>query len=299
MRVGEAMNPAGSYDEGIERIRAIQERDGPRILSAARSALYGHGTRTPLAALLLHGFTNNPAQFAQFAPLLYERGINVFAPRMPEHGDRDRMTTRLERLRAEDLLETAHAAFDAVCGLGERAVVLGMSLGAVLAAHLVQHRPKVARAIGVAPSFAVLDLPFSLSAAAGIALRVLPNQFVWWDRRLKEAAPPPSAYPRYPSRALAQTMRIAAHVYAESARAPMQGGGAVLIHNAQDPAVNGTATREVVARWNRSQNGCASYIAWNDLGRNHEIIDPQHPKARIDLVYPRLLDLVISEDPSQ
>ena len=106
--------------------------DGEEILPAAKTLLLEHERRVPLSVVLLHGFTNNPAQYAELAPLIFARGANVFVPRMPEHGDRDRMTASIAELKATALLHAVAGALDAAAGLGERVAVLGISMGGVL-----------------------------------------------------------------------------------------------------------------------------------------------------------------------
>ena len=115
-----AVVPARTYEEALQRVAAFQSYDDDRILPQARTALLSHGARTPLAVVLLHGFTNHPGQYRAFAPRLFDRGVNVLVPRMPEQGDRDRMTQRLAKLTAEALLARASEAVDVACGLGER-----------------------------------------------------------------------------------------------------------------------------------------------------------------------------------
>ena len=220
------------------------------------------------------------------------RGANVFIPRLPEQGDKDRMTTRLARLTAEELLASASEAVDIACGLGHNVCVLGISSSGVLCAYFAQYRADVARAIGVAPFFALLQLPYWLSSAVARAALVLPNRFVWWDPRLKERQMPPTAYPRFPTRALAQTLRIAGDVYNASQRVPLAAQAAVMVTNQHDPAVNNRVTARVVAEWSARAQGRASQILYADLPHNHDIIDPENPQARTGLVYPRLLELI-------
>lgn len=286
------VNPARSYDEALERVRAFKMLDDSSILQQARTALFDRGSRAPIAVVLLHGFTNNPAQFAQFAPMVHERGANVFIPRLPEHGDADRLTRRLQRLTAERLLESATEAVDIACGLGDRVCVLGISSSGTLGAYFAQYRSDVSRAIGVAPFFSMLQLPYWVSRLAANTMLLLPDRFLWWDPRAKEAQEPLTAYPQFPMRALAQTLRIANAVYDESLRAPLAGGGAIMMMNASDPAVNNRVTQRVVRNWSRLCAGCATPIVFTDLPRNHDIIDPSNPKARTDLIYPRLLEQI-------
>ena len=154
-------HPAQSYAEAKERVEQFKALDrDPRILPAAYTQLYDCGERTPLAVVLLHGLTNHPGQYVQLAPLVRALGANVFVPRLPEQGDRDRMTTRLANLTAEMLLDSATEAVDIACGLGERVCVLGISTSALLCAYFAQHRSDVAHAIAVSPVFALLKLAY-------------------------------------------------------------------------------------------------------------------------------------------
>ena len=164
-----ASRPSATYEEAVERAGAIAARDDDRVLPEGRTALLTSGARAPLAVVLFHGFTNHPGQYAQFAPLLAERGVNVFAPRMWGHGYRDRMSRDLERFDMGKGLAGAYEARDAASGLGDRVAVLGISLGGVLAAHIAQHRADVALAVPIAPDIAILNFPYPVSRGAGMA----------------------------------------------------------------------------------------------------------------------------------
>lgn len=284
-----ASDPAQSYAEAIARAQAFMARDDASILPQARTALLSHGSQRPLALVLLHGFTNNPAQYAEFAPLLYERGANVFVPRMPEHGDRDRMTTRLRNLTAGTLLASANEAVDIACGLGERVAVLGISMGGSLAAYFAQFRA-LALAVPVAPDFALLQLPYAISHLLERVLLLVPNFFLWWDPRARLHQRPHTAYPRFPTRALAQTLRIGDDVYAAARVTPQLATQIVTIVNRCDPAVNNDVTRAICSEWQGWNRQGVAYVELTDLPQNHDIIDPENPLARTGLVYPKLLD---------
>lgn len=286
------MNPARSYEEALARVRAFQAYDDDRILPQARTVLHDHGERTPLVAVLYHGFTNHPGQYREFAPMVFQQGVNVFVPRMPEQGDRDRMTRRMARLTAESLLSRATEALDIACGLGERVCVAGISSSGLLCAYFAQYRADVARAIPISPVFALLKLPYALSTFVARAALVLPNVFLWWDPRLGEQQHPSTAYPQFPTRALAQTMRIGQNVYTASARQPFAARSIVTMTNKNDPSVNNAITARVVDRWREHRNDVTSF-EFDDLPYNHDIIEPDNPKAHTDIVYPRLLDFIL------
>lgn len=287
------VSPARSYAEAVLRVRALQSLDGPDILPQAHTTLLEHGSASPLAVVLLHGFTNHPGQYREFAPMLFERGVNVLIPRLPRQGQRDRMTRRLAGLTAESLLARAGEAVDIAHGLGSRVCVAGISTSGLLCAYFAQHRTDVARAVCISPVFALLDMPHWASRIAQQAMLHLPNAFLWWDPRIRGKQRPSTAYPRFPTRALAQAMRIGDDVYDASARAAFTARSAVVMMNGCDPAVNNGATFEVVRRWREYRSGVEAYT-FSDLPKNHDIIDPDNPQARTQLVYPRLLDFILA-----
>lgn len=286
------VDPARSYDEALVRVRAMQALDDDRILPQAHTALLDHGARTRLAVVLLHGFTNHPGQYREFAPLVHAQGANVFIPRMPEQGDRNRLTRRMSRLTAESLLERASQAVDIACGLGQRVCVAGISSSGLLCAYFGQYRADVARAIAIAPVFAMLQLPYGISYAATHAMLALPDTYLWWDPRLKTEQRPASAYPWFSTHALAQTMRIGEDVYARASRAAPAAESVVFMTNPHDPAVNNAAAHRVALAWDKRRAGSVLEFEFTDLPRNHDIIEPDNPHARIDVVYPRLLEFI-------
>jgi esterase/lipase len=239
--------------------------------------------------VLFHGITNNPAQYGRLAPLVHERGVNVFVPRMPEHGDRDRMTARLAKLTAEALVASANEAVDIACGLGERVAVLGISMGGTLCAYFAQYR-SIALAVPVAPDFALLQLPYGVSRLLARIFLKLPNFFFWWDPRAGIHQRPVTAYPRCSTHALMQTLRVGDDVYASAKTRKPLADRIVTVVNRVDPAVNNEATAEVVDGWSASKPGCVRYVQLSRLPENHDIIDPANPLARTDLVYPKLLE---------
>ncbi len=288
-----ASSPARSYAEAKERIAAFKALDrDPRILPQAYTQLYDCGERTPLAVVLLHGITNHPGQYVQFAPLVHALGANVFVPRLPEQGDRDRMTTRLENLTAEMLLSSANEAVDIACGLGERVCVLGISTSGLLCAYFAQHRADVAHAVAVSPVFALLKFPYRASRLIGAAMRKLPNAFIWWDPRNKENILPPTGYPRFSTHALGQCLLIGDDVWDASRAGPFAGGRATIITNERDPAVNNHAADSVGLAWQRYRREFTQAYRFTDLPSDHDIIDPENATPRTGIVYPVLMQFV-------
>lgn len=278
----------------MQRVRAFQAYDDARILPQARTALFEHGAKTAQVVVLLHGFTNHPGQYREFAPLVFARGANVFVPRMPEQGDRDRMTRRMGKLTAESLLARASEAVDIACGLGDRVCVAGISSSGLLCAYFAVHRADIDRAVAISPVFAILKLPYWLSTLAARVLLVLPDMFLWWDPRVREAQHPATAYPQFPTHALAQTLRIGDDVYAASKAQALKARSIAFVTNRDDPAVNNDVTQSVADRLKRRGPNAVSSFEFTNLPANHDIIEPDNPRARTDIVYPKLLELIES-----
>jgi len=86
----------------LARIVAAERRE-PLIDPDNGTRWWLHPERTDRAVVLLHGFTNNPRQYARLGPYLHAAGYNVIAPRFPFHGFRDRLSTAIARLTIDDL----------------------------------------------------------------------------------------------------------------------------------------------------------------------------------------------------
>lgn len=105
--------------------------------------------------LLLHGLTGTPHDIAPFAEALYERGFAVRGPQLPGHAD----LRELERTSWRSWYAAAEDAFDELrADGGRRVMVLGFSLGSLLALRLAALRtPDVAGLVA-------LSVPLSLPA---------------------------------------------------------------------------------------------------------------------------------------
>ncbi len=127
-------HPAQTYAEALRLVAAIGADDSPAIASECRTQLLTHGDRTRRVIVLLHGLTNCPAQWDSLGRMLFERGANVFIPRLPRHGFAERMTDELARLEARELCGFTDRVLDAAHGLGDSVTVAGLSVGGTLTA---------------------------------------------------------------------------------------------------------------------------------------------------------------------
>jgi pimeloyl-ACP methyl ester carboxylesterase len=274
------------------RLAAIAqaERDDPLVEPRHGTRSWVRDDAAPVAVLLLHGLTSAPPQYDLFADQLAARGHAVIVPRMPYHGYRDRMTDALANLRAADLQMAALDAVAIAALCGERVVVLGISIGATLGGWLVA-RTAVDTAIAVAPFCGVRELYGGLNDVFGAVLRTAPNRFGWWDPRVKQGQPPQHGYPRFATRALGASLQLSTDLCAP--QSAVHGRRVVVVCNRDDPAVNNAFA---VRRFGRlaAQGIVVESVMLHGLPKIHDIIEPQGPLARPDLVYPQLIEIIES-----
>lgn len=236
--------------------------------------------------------------YSQLAQQLFDLGLNVVVPRLPYHGLADRMTTELTKLEASEMEAAAQEALETATGLGDHVVVAGLSLGALLAACLAQFRPEVDRAVVIAPLFGAPVVPEWLSDLAGFIAGVVPNFWVWWDFKAKAAIEGPKyAYPRFPTRAYAEMLKVGYEVKQAARKSPPKAREIRVVLNLNDPAVNNRATQRVIRVWREHGAGVRVYEFPRAQGLMHDLISPDQTYARTAEVYPVLIDWIVKDVP--
>jgi carboxylesterase len=286
-------NPAIDYAAAEAKFAALQAGEGEEIREVCRTTLLSHGERTPHVFVLIHGLSNCPRQYVEFAPLLFERGANVLIPRMPQHGNVDISGRTLADLTPEDLCSFGDAIVDVARGLGERVIVMGLSGGGVLASWIAQVRPDVDLATCVAPSFGVLPhVPLVNEAFNNGAIRLvgaLPNRMI---SRTPETQGPPHSYRQFASHGVTAMLRQGRAVLKGAKRVKPAARAILVVTNENDDGVNNELTGTLVGRWRSHGAQVSTYAFPRQLGLIHDVVDPTQPKQQTAVVYPILLDLL-------
>ena len=289
-------NPVAGYEEAIARIKAMQERDNEDLArDVCISKIYDHGRQTEHVIILLHGFTTCPEQFNELGRQLYEVGNNVFIPRMPYHGLADRLTDALVNLTAENLAAFGDKVIDIAHGLGKRITVMGISGSGTLVAWLAQNRADVDFAFAIAPLLGLAFIPPAFTKLfERVALR-LPNFFLWWDPRTKADNPYSIyyAYPRYPTHALMEFIRLAMIIRAQAEKSPPRAGKITIILNDAEPAVSNAEAIKLLSLWKKYRNENISEVHFEkEMKLPHDVITPGTPGVPIEAIHPRLINTV-------
>ncbi|CAN7597970.1 alpha/beta fold hydrolase [Devosia sp. LjRoot16] len=287
-------NPAADYEVAATAFAAIAAEEAKLPLHPeCGSRLFTHGTRVAKAVVYLHGLTNCPLQADELARQLFEAGYNVYVPRWPGHGEADQMTLALTGLSAEQMVERTDAAIDLARGLGDEVTVVGMSAGGAMTAWAAQYRADVAHTVAVSPFLGPHFVPpWANRAAANLLLR-MPNMMLLWNPLEPEGAPGMEhSYPRIPTHALAQFMRLGEVLESAAQQAPPQAAGLGMLLNDADFAVNNALARQLVAAWRAKGRAVDLEVLPRSDLLPHDLVDPRMPGARTELVYPVLLEMI-------
>jgi hypothetical protein len=293
--VSPPLDAPASYDEAVRAIKTIIARDAAdaAILPAALPRLYVHDKPVQRAVVLFHGFTNCPQQFDELARRFHARGCNVYVPRIPRHGLKDRLTRDLANVTVDELAAAATQAFALTRPLGATVSALGLSLGGTMVQWLAQTQP-LDLAVPIAPFLIPYPLPPSIGQPVMRVLATLPSMYFWWDFHVKERCLPHYAYPGYPTHALAQLAFFGNVIFGLAEAAKPRARRCVLVLNEPDKAIDNGSARHMTALWNRRGAGYGELVLPGlpgFIGR-HDVIDPTtYPPGRT-AVYPKLESLV-------
>lgn len=169
MITGEYSVPSSWYD-GV-----YQDKVAP--CDAGRSFSLKHSTKSDNAVLCIHGYTGYPGEVVRPAVDLYEKGCDVFAPRLPGHGTSGR---DFERSRKEDWIQVAENAARDLVRTYKNVYLVGHSMGggiALITAADVEGIKKVAVAAPAVYAGEKLPVSPAFAKAISVVLKRFPHSW--------------------------------------------------------------------------------------------------------------------------
>lgn len=274
---------------------ALLERDysQPDLNPGCYTRVLYHGQRQEQAILLLHGLTACPEQFAELGRAFYEAGYNVFIPRLPYHGLKDKLTRDLNFLNGEVLKQYAKESTEAALELGTRVSVFGFSTGGLLASWLAMAYSEIELAAAAAPVFGLSFLPSFSQPLLPVLLRRFPNFYIWWDpiRRANSPFASKCGYPGFPLHALAAVLQLSQEVYHQALSSVPRSRRLLFILNESEPAVNNSMVRKIAKYWHQYDPDQTQIRTFPRKWRlPHDLISCNTPGAQIERVYFQLME---------
>jgi esterase/lipase len=285
-------SPSSPYARAVAMIARRQAADESVAVPGARSILLTRGAATARAIVLLHGLTDSPRQFETQAYRLYADGNNVFVPRFPRHGLRGGDARSLATLTASGLRAFADSVVSEAAGLGDSVVVVGLSMGATVAAWIGQERV-IWRAVLIAPALEPGHIPSILDRPiVGLADRL--PELTW---RAHPEAGRPDREPGTATRAIAEILELGASVLRDAAHATPRTQRLVLLVNANDRTVRESAAEALAHLWGQHGAVASVFELPDSLRLPHNIIDPRSGRVMGDAVLNLLCELAYGEQP--
>jgi len=293
-------NPIFRYDIAIDRINEMLEAEKqiPDLNPKCKSRLFSHGEKTKKAIVFLHGFTSCPEQFVKLGGEFFERGYNVFIPRLPKHGFMDRKGSALKTLTAQELANFGTDIVDIAQGLGDHVTVSGLSGGGSLLTWLAQERTDIEIAVPISPFLGISFIPARLTRLATKLLLTMPDFFMWWDPATKLHNPFSSdfQYLGHHTHALAGFLSLSIAAMDKLRTKPPAAESLILISNASDNSINMEMVSEYLQLLMQQTNyRVETYQFPAELEQPHDIITPGRRDNNVDLIYPKLIDLLSKE----
>jgi len=285
--------PVANYRSAIDQVERRQAADDRVVAPGGRTVLLTHGARTPRVDVLLHGFTDSPSQFTELADSLYQRGDNVYVPRLPHHAERSGDARALAGMTAVQLRQTADSAADVATALGDTVVVVGLSVGGTMAAWMGQHRPEVRRVVMIAPAFEAGRVPSRLEGLLINLTERLPNV----TRRSAPDSARPDRNPGFATHALAEVLRLGKAVEKTADRAPPKAAEFAFMLNDLDRTVSMAGSLKVAKEWDAHGARVSVYAFPASLGLPHNVLDGREPGGQPALVLPEVIALTEGESP--
>jgi carboxylesterase len=282
-----------AFNDAVAEIGERTAWERGRVVPKGQSILLVHDRRTPVAVLLLHGFTNSPQQFDSLGRMLYRAGANVYIPRLPHHALVNGGIPAIAQLTAEELRAASDSATDLAAALGDTVVVAGLSLGGVMAAWIAQFRPEAARAIAIAPPLGLYSVP-RLADGPLVNLAVRLHGFTHIQRDSLD----PDRESGWNTHAIGEILRFGVAARRAADSSPPKCKSIDILLNGHDRTIAAAPVISLGRAWQAHGADVHVFELPASLGLRHDVIDPRQPIRRPDVVYPALIAMVNGREPS-
>jgi esterase/lipase len=283
------------YPASLTKVEVIKKIDSDKVNPECQDIIMSHGQKQPKSIVIYHGFTNCPKQFTKLGGELFEKGYNVYIPRIPYHGFTNVMTDALQNLNSGDLLNTINDSYQIASGLGDKVDVIGISGGGNMALW-AGYNYKANQVLAIAPLLAPTGYSNWQIPLMQKYVQLKTNEFRWWDNDAqdKPIGGPKHAYPRYTSKAGNAFLEVALDLQRRlNFDSNTTATDFKLLLLESDQAVDNIVANEYFDLIDeKALHMSPRKIISASYNLNHDIIDPMQNQANTDLTYPIILDML-------
>ncbi len=131
---------ARDYQAGVQGWRQMIARQTTPCSAEVDSRALLMGKKTDLVFVILHGFSQNPGNLKDLVGFFKPYNANMLMPRLAHHYDKNLENSN--NATADEWLAQARETYQVAKKLGRRVVLVGYSLGGLLASRLVLEHPQ-------------------------------------------------------------------------------------------------------------------------------------------------------------
>ncbi len=289
--------PISDYQTSLEKIAQDSKTDSDLVGENCKSILLTHGTKTEKVIVFFHGYTSCPGQFKALGERLFNEGYNVYIPRAPYHGYKDKATTAINKLTSQQYTEYAEKAVQMAHGLGNQITVSGLSGGGNLATWIAINDNSIEKAVIISPGYGFLAIPKNLTTPAAKLFMLLPSTYVLYDSNSKQGDPNGDVYAGYTTTSLANVLNVGRQTYEKMLKLQISTKKIAFVINDNDNQISLEAFNDVknTLEENSGKNGFTfeSYVFPKSMNLQHDYIDANFNQATIETTYKEIVRLIM------
>lgn len=291
------LSPISDYSTALGKITEASQEESDLVANNCKSIVLTHGTKTEKVVVFFHGYTSCPGQFKGLGEALYNEGYNVYIPRAPYHGYKDKTTSVINNLTSQKYIDYAEQAIQVAHGLGDKVTVGGLSGGGNLTSWIAINDNSVEKAIVLSPGYGFQAIPKNLTMPAAKLFMVVPSFFVPYDKNNPQGDPASNLYAGYTTKSLANVLNVGRQVYEKLLKSQVSTKKIVFVINDNDDQISLEAFNDVkeVLEENNGTGSTAftSHTFPTSMNLGHDYIDPNFNQATKETTYKEIVRLIM------
>jgi esterase/lipase len=271
-----SLTPITDYQIAVDKFNEEVQQDSDLVSDHCKSIFLTHEEKTENVIVFFHGYTSCPGQFKELGEVMYNEGYNVYIPRAPYHGYKDKATREIDNFTTQEYVDYAETSIQIAHGFGNKVYVSGLSGGANLASWIAINDSSIEKAIVLSPGYGFKAIPLSMTTPASKLFMLLPSYYVYYNENDKQGDPKSDVYAGYTTKSLANVLRIGQVTYDDLMKLQVSSKKIAFVINENDDSISVEAFNNVKVALESNTVGIDfdSYTFPKSVGLGHDYLDP-------------------------